>query len=197
MPGRRRRRRASRCTATNASWSVSTRAATVAIAYREDDCALVAQRVVALSAASLLAHAGQSARPIRTGPATPPTPLVRLVGTVREQTTTKAVFAARGLVFGIIAAFLGVFILIITHHRADAWDPGAARARRRPARRRCTSATSSSVEFSASPACCCSRSATPAQADRSLTAPLASTDADSTTRSQNEIHHVRRPPRCS
>jgi hypothetical protein len=40
--------------------------------------------------------------------------LVRLVGTVREQTTTKAVFAARGLVFGIIAAFLGVFILVIT-----------------------------------------------------------------------------------
>jgi hypothetical protein len=40
--------------------------------------------------------------------------LVRLVGTVRDQTTTKAVFAARALVFGIIAAFLGVFILVIT-----------------------------------------------------------------------------------
>ena len=40
--------------------------------------------------------------------------LVRLVATVREQTTTKAVFAARGLVFGIIAAFLGTFIVIIT-----------------------------------------------------------------------------------
>jgi hypothetical protein len=40
--------------------------------------------------------------------------LVRVIGTVREQTTTKAVFAARGLVFGIIAAFLGVFILVIT-----------------------------------------------------------------------------------
>ena len=40
--------------------------------------------------------------------------VVRLVGSVREQTTTKAVFAARGLVFGIIAAFLGVFILVIT-----------------------------------------------------------------------------------
>ncbi len=39
--------------------------------------------------------------------------LVRLIGTVREQTTTKAVFAARALVFGIIAAFLGVFILVI------------------------------------------------------------------------------------
>jgi hypothetical protein len=40
--------------------------------------------------------------------------VVRLVGAVREQTTTKAVFAARGLVFGIIAAFLGVFILVIS-----------------------------------------------------------------------------------
>jgi hypothetical protein len=40
--------------------------------------------------------------------------MVRIVGTVREQTTTKAVIAARGLVFGIIAAFLGTFILIIT-----------------------------------------------------------------------------------
>ena len=40
--------------------------------------------------------------------------LVRLVGTVRDQTTTKAVFAARALVYGIIAAFLGVFILAIT-----------------------------------------------------------------------------------
>jgi hypothetical protein len=39
--------------------------------------------------------------------------LVRLVGTVRDQTTTKAVFAARALVYGIIAAFLGVFILVI------------------------------------------------------------------------------------
>ena len=57
--------------------------------------------------------------------------VVRLVGTVREQTTTKAVFAARGLVFGIIAAFLGVFIVVITHHRADARAPGAARPRRR------------------------------------------------------------------
>lgn len=39
--------------------------------------------------------------------------LVRLIGTVRDQTTTKAVFAARALVYGIIAAFLGVFILVI------------------------------------------------------------------------------------
>ena len=39
--------------------------------------------------------------------------LVRLVGTVRDQTTTKAVYAARALVFGIIAAFLGVFIVVI------------------------------------------------------------------------------------
>ncbi len=39
--------------------------------------------------------------------------LVRFVGTVRDQTTTKAVYAARALVFGIIAAFLGVFIVVI------------------------------------------------------------------------------------
>ena len=40
--------------------------------------------------------------------------IVRVVGTVREQTTTKAVIAARAVVFGIIAAFLGVFILVIS-----------------------------------------------------------------------------------
>ncbi len=40
--------------------------------------------------------------------------VVRVVGTVREQTTTKAVMAARALVFGIIAAFLGLFILVVT-----------------------------------------------------------------------------------
>ncbi len=40
--------------------------------------------------------------------------IVRVVGAVRDQTTTKAVFAARALVFGIIAAFLGTFILVIT-----------------------------------------------------------------------------------
>ena len=40
--------------------------------------------------------------------------VVRLVGTVRDQTTTKAVFAARAVVYGIIAAFLGTFILVIT-----------------------------------------------------------------------------------
>ena len=39
--------------------------------------------------------------------------VVRVVGTVREQTTTKAIIAARALVFGVIAAFLGVFILVI------------------------------------------------------------------------------------
>jgi hypothetical protein len=39
--------------------------------------------------------------------------LVRLVTTVRDQTTTKAVYAARALVFGIVAAFLSVFILVI------------------------------------------------------------------------------------
>ena len=40
--------------------------------------------------------------------------VVRVVSTVREQTTTKAVMAARALVFGIIAAFLGVFIVVIS-----------------------------------------------------------------------------------
>jgi hypothetical protein len=40
--------------------------------------------------------------------------VVRVVGTVREQTTTKAVIAARALVFGIIAVFLGLFILVVT-----------------------------------------------------------------------------------
>lgn len=40
--------------------------------------------------------------------------VVRVVESVREQTTTKAVYAARAIVFGIIAAFLGVFILVIS-----------------------------------------------------------------------------------
>ena len=40
--------------------------------------------------------------------------LVNVVTTVREQTTTRAVIAARAVVFGIIAAFLGVFILVIS-----------------------------------------------------------------------------------
>ena len=40
--------------------------------------------------------------------------LVNVVTTVREQTTTQAVFAHACLVFGIIAAFLGVFILVIS-----------------------------------------------------------------------------------
>ena len=40
--------------------------------------------------------------------------VVSVVSTVREQTTTKAVMAARAIVFGIIAAFLGVFILVIS-----------------------------------------------------------------------------------
>ncbi len=39
--------------------------------------------------------------------------VVRWVATVRDQTTTKAVYAARGLVYGIIAAFLGTFILVV------------------------------------------------------------------------------------
>jgi hypothetical protein len=40
--------------------------------------------------------------------------VVRLVGNVRDKTTTPLVYAARGLVFGIIAVFLGVFATIIS-----------------------------------------------------------------------------------
>lgn len=39
--------------------------------------------------------------------------VVRLVDQVRNQTTTKVVYTARGLVFGLIAAILGLFILTI------------------------------------------------------------------------------------
>lgn len=39
--------------------------------------------------------------------------VVRLVDTVRVQTTTKVVYAARGLVFGIIAVILGIFAAVI------------------------------------------------------------------------------------
>jgi cell division protein FtsX len=39
--------------------------------------------------------------------------VVRLVGKVRDNGTTKVVWAARGLVFGVIAAFLGVFALVL------------------------------------------------------------------------------------
>jgi hypothetical protein len=39
--------------------------------------------------------------------------VVRLVGTVRDRATTPIVYAARGLVFGLIALFLGVFALVI------------------------------------------------------------------------------------
>jgi len=39
--------------------------------------------------------------------------VVRLVGTVRDKTTTPVVYAARALVFGIIAVFLGIFALVI------------------------------------------------------------------------------------
>ena len=114
----------------------------------------------------------------------------RVVGTVREQTTTKAVY--RGAGAG-VRDHRRVPRRVHPRHRdhaADAWDPGAARSRGRPTRRRCTSATSSSVECSASAACCCSRSAAPAPADRR--SPLTRvSDAD-----REEIHHVRRPP-CS
>jgi hypothetical protein len=39
--------------------------------------------------------------------------VVRVVGTVRERTTTPAVHAARAVVFGILAAFLGLFALVL------------------------------------------------------------------------------------
>ena len=39
--------------------------------------------------------------------------VVRVVDTVRNQTTTKVVYAARGLVFGLIAIILGFFALVI------------------------------------------------------------------------------------
>ena len=39
--------------------------------------------------------------------------VVRLVGKVRDEGTNKVVYAARGLVFGIIIVFLAVFALII------------------------------------------------------------------------------------
>ena len=39
--------------------------------------------------------------------------VVRVVGNVREKTTTPAVHAARGVVFGILAAFLGLFAFVL------------------------------------------------------------------------------------
>ncbi len=39
--------------------------------------------------------------------------VVRLVGKVRDNGTTKVVYVARGVVYGIIAAFLGIFALVI------------------------------------------------------------------------------------
>lgn len=39
--------------------------------------------------------------------------VVRLVGTVRDKATTPIVYAARAVVFGLIAAFLGLFALVL------------------------------------------------------------------------------------
>jgi len=39
--------------------------------------------------------------------------VVRLVGKVRDNGTTKVVFAARAIVFGLIALFLGMFALFL------------------------------------------------------------------------------------
>ena len=38
--------------------------------------------------------------------------VVRLVGNVREKTTVPVIHVARGLVFGVLAAFLGVFAFL-------------------------------------------------------------------------------------
>jgi hypothetical protein len=38
--------------------------------------------------------------------------VVQLVGTVRDKTTTPVIHAARGLVFGVLAAFLGLFAFL-------------------------------------------------------------------------------------
>jgi hypothetical protein len=40
--------------------------------------------------------------------------VVRFVDTVRSQTTTKVVYAARALVFGLVAIFLGAVALVLT-----------------------------------------------------------------------------------
>ena len=37
--------------------------------------------------------------------------VVRVVGQVREKTTTPVIYAARGIVFGVLAAFLAVFAI--------------------------------------------------------------------------------------
>ena len=39
--------------------------------------------------------------------------VVKLVDNVKEKTTKPAVMAARGLVFGILAVFLGIFALVL------------------------------------------------------------------------------------
>ncbi len=39
--------------------------------------------------------------------------VVNIVGTIRDKTTTPVVHAARGLVFGVLALFLGVFALFM------------------------------------------------------------------------------------
>ncbi len=64
-------------------------------------------------AASLTIYAWQSADRSELGDETTDT-VVRLVGNVRDKTTTPLVYAARGLVFGIIAVFLGFFAAIIS-----------------------------------------------------------------------------------
>ena len=85
----------------------------VAVAYRRGRLSLVATRVVELSAAIL--------RPMPGNPLTDPNwasdttdPLVRLVARCASRPRPRPSSPLAALVFGIIAAFLGVFILIIT-----------------------------------------------------------------------------------
>ena len=78
----------------------------------------------------------------------------RVVGSVRDKTTRPIVKASRAIVFGLIAAMVGVVVVtlaVIGAMRAveallDLWSDAT--------RERCTSATSSSAESSASPERC-------------------------------------------
>jgi len=60
--------------------------------------------------------------------------VVQLVGTVRDKTTTPVIHAARGLVFGVLAAFLGLFafvalLMTITRAMQALLDLGMSEAR--------------------------------------------------------------------
>ena len=57
----------------------------------------------------------------------------RVVGTVRERATTPVVHVTRGVVFGLLGAFLGVTALVLLLIAVDAGVAGAARPARQPA----------------------------------------------------------------